>query len=120
MPSTRLTIYLLGEEVTEPAHALNDKTPTSVELSPTSGLEGVFYHESRPATPPAWVSFLEPLLAVAPQRLLSASASGLLVLKASERWFAITFGYGRAFLNLSKIELRFGLRVALNRIDPLR
>ncbi len=66
MPSTRLTIYLLGEEVIEPAQALNrDKTPTSVELSPTSGLEGVFYHESRPATPPAWVSFLEPLLAVA-------------------------------------------------------
>jgi uncharacterized protein (TIGR04141 family) len=119
MASTRLTIYLLGEEVFEPAQALNSgKTPTSVELSPTSGLEGVFYHVSRPATPPAWVSFLEPLFAVAPQRLLSASASGLLVLKASERWFAITFGYGRAFLNLSKIEPRFGLRVALNRIDP--
>ncbi|MDQ1360012.1 MAG: hypothetical protein QOJ44_389, partial [Acidimicrobiaceae bacterium] len=28
MPSTRLTIYLLGEGVTEPAQALNrDKTP---------------------------------------------------------------------------------------------
>jgi uncharacterized protein (TIGR04141 family) len=32
--------------------------------------------------------------------------------------FAITFGYGRGFLDLSRIEHRFGLRVALNRIDP--
>jgi uncharacterized protein (TIGR04141 family) len=119
MSSTRLTIYLLGEQVTEPSQALNyDKTPVSVGISASSGLQGAFYHQSRPPTPPAWVSFVEPLLAVPPQRLLSASASGLLVLKASERWFAITFGFGRSLLDLSRIEPRFGLRVALNRIDP--
>ena len=119
MALTRLTLYLLGEEVAEPAQALNrDKTPSSVELSPDCGFEGVFYYESRPATPPAWVTFVGPLLAAPPQRLLSASASGLLVLKASQRLFAITFGHGRGFLDLSRIEHRFGLRVALNRIDP--
>jgi uncharacterized protein (TIGR04141 family) len=119
MALTRLTLYLLGEEVAEPAQALNrDKTPSSVELSPDCGFEGVFYYESRPATPPAWVSFVGPLLTAPPQRLLSASASGLLVLKASQRLFAITFGHGRGFLDLSRIEHRFGLRVALNRIDP--
>ena len=71
MPSTRLTIYLLGEEVSDYDQALNrDKTGASVELSPTSGLEGIFSYESRPTTPPAWVSFVGPLLAPRPPRLL--------------------------------------------------
>jgi uncharacterized protein (TIGR04141 family) len=119
MATTRLTIYLLGEDVTEPAQALNpDKAPAAAELSPDSGLEGAFYYASRHAAPPAWVSFVTPLLATPPQSILASSASGLLILKASSRFFAITFGYGRGFLDLSRIEHRFGLRVALNRIDP--
>src|SRR5690606_10645263 len=47
----------------------------------------------------------------------TASASGLLILKAAERYFALSFGFGRNFLDPSKIERRFGLKVALNRID---
>ncbi len=118
MASSRLTIYLL-RNVIEPADALNpDKSPSPIELSAGAGIEGVFYYEARPASPPAWLSYVQPLLATSPQRLLSSSASGLLVLKASERLFAFTFGYGRSFLDLSKVEHRFGLRVALNRIDP--
>lgn len=118
MPSNRLTIYLL-RDVSEPADALNpDKSPTRIELSDGAQAEGAFYYEARRASAPAWLSFLQPLLATSPQRLLSSSASGLLILKASNRFFAFTFGYGRGFLDLSKVEHRFGLRVALNRIDP--
>jgi hypothetical protein len=73
----------LAKDVTEPAQALNpDKAPAAAELSPDSGLEGAFYYASRPATPPAWVSFVTPLLATPPQSVLASSASGLLILKA--------------------------------------
>lgn len=121
MPSTRLTIYLLRDEVTKPADVLvRGKKPTALELSQDSVAGGVFYYEARPATPPSWVSFLEPLIPVVPQQLLTASASVLLVIRAGERWFAMTFGYGRSLLDLSKVEPRFGLRVALNRIDARR
>lgn len=116
MASTRLTVYLL-RNVNEFADALNsERSPTSIDLRP--GVEGNFYYESRPASPPAWLDYLQPLLVEPPLRLLSSSASGLLLLKASDRIFALTFGYGRGFLDLSKVEHRFGLRVALNRIDP--
>lgn len=47
----------------------------------------------------------------------SASASGLLLLTADGHTLALTFGYGRSFLDQSKIERRFGLKVALNLID---
>jgi uncharacterized protein (TIGR04141 family) len=114
--STRLTIYLL-RDVNEFADALNsERSPTSIDLRP--GIAGNFYYESRPASPPAWLNYLQPLLVEPPRRLLSSSASGLLLLKSSDRFFALTFGYGRSFLDLSKVEHRFGLRVALNRIDP--
>jgi uncharacterized protein (TIGR04141 family) len=87
-------------------------------LDADAGVDGVFYYQSRPRTTPAWVGFVRPLLAAPPPPLTSASVSGLLVLKARDRYFAITFGYGRSFLNPAKVEHRFGLRVALNRMDP--
>lgn len=46
------------------------------------------------------------------------SISALLVTRVKERIFAIAFGYGRSLIDLQKIEFNFGLRVALNLIDP--
>lgn len=120
MRTTRLTIYLL-RNVSEPAEAIDpEKTPNSIPLDANSNFgAGNFYYESRPATTPAWVAFVSPLLASAvPATLKTSSASGVLILQAKGRFFALTFGYGRGLLDMSKIEHQFGLRVALNRIDP--
>jgi uncharacterized protein (TIGR04141 family) len=95
-----------------------NKNPQSQTLDPSSGVEGRFYFSSRPADPPVWVSFVQPILSSPLQSVKTSSASGLLVLKANDRFFALTFGYGRGFINPSKVEHQFGLRVALNRIDP--
>lgn len=114
--STRLTIYLL-RGVNDPIEALNsEKHPTAMALA--NGAEGTFFYEARPARAPSWVGYVQPLLEEQPRQLMTSSASGLLVLRAGDRYFALTFGYGRGFLDLSKIEHRFGLRVALNLIDP--
>jgi uncharacterized protein (TIGR04141 family) len=40
------------------------------------------------------------------------------VVQVDGRFYAFTFGYGRGLLNPRKIVPQFGLRVALNRIDP--
>lgn len=113
-----MTIYLL-RNVTHPDESIApDKHPKSQSLDPSSGVEGNFYFSSRPADPPAWVSFVQPILASPLQSVTTSSASGLLILKAADRFFALTFGYGKGFLNPAKIEHQFGLRVALNRIDP--
>jgi uncharacterized protein (TIGR04141 family) len=118
MASKRLTIYHL-RNVAQPSDALApDKQATARPLDPASGLDGVFYYTTRPATPPPWLSFVAPLLASPAPPLTTSSASGLLVLQVDGRFYAFSFGYGRALLNPSKIEPQFGLRVALNRIDP--
>lgn len=119
MGTRRLTFYLMRDEVLEFDAALAADKPTdAVELNDSSGVDGRFYRaRPRPKTP-GWVSFVQPILAEELGNMRSSSASGLLLIRSSGRIFALTFGYGRSLLDLSKIEYQFGLRVALNRIDP--
>lgn len=116
--SRRLTVFLLRDMVLASDAISQERKTKSIELDPQNGLEGVFYFESRPSTAPEWVSFVQPLLKSDLSHLTSSSASGLLILKVDDHFFAFTFGYGRGFLNPSKIENRFGLKVVLNRLDP--
>ena len=119
MPTQRLTIYLL-QDVTDVPDALAEDLPKSIGpqiLTPESGLSGAFYSSATPPSPPSWASYLDPVLVGGAPALRSASASGVLILKVDTHFFALTFGYGRSFLNPAKVQRRFGLRVALNVID---
>lgn len=117
MKTQRLTIFLL-QTISEPRQAIaQGKSPTAVELDASRGVEGTFFFLSKPPSPPSWVPYVKEIAPTTPD-LFSSSASGLLVVNAHDRHFALTFGYGRSLLDLSKIERQFGLKVALNRIDP--
>lgn len=119
MKSRRLTFYLLREDIADFDDALDpDKSSMTVEIDPSTGIDGRFFYVEPRSSVPAWVGFVQPLLTDQLSGICSASTSGLLLLRTSGRLFALTFGYGRSLLDLSKIEYQFGLRVALNRIDP--
>lgn len=115
----RLTIYLMREDVQEFDDALEESKPgIAVAVDNATGIDGRFYYVVPILRPPDWVSYVRPILGDHLADLRSASTSALLMIRTSGRIFALTFGYGRSLLNLSKIEYQFGLRVALNRIDP--
>lgn len=119
MPTQRLTVYLL-REVDDPDDALAADAASGLDssaLTATSGLEGRFYSRKSFARTPGWAKYLEPAVDADVTTLQSVSASGLLVPQVGGNSFALTFGYGRSFLNQAKIERRFGLKVALNLID---
>lgn len=119
MRSQRLTIFLLTTGVLEPADALdvsNDSSYSKQDISDSVGFEGTFYSKYNLPRIPEWAKYVSPALESSPV-VKTASSSGLLILKASDRYFALSFGFGRNFLNQSKIERRFGLKVALNRLD---
>lgn len=119
MPTQRLTIFLL-RDVDEFDDALAKDASTSVDssgLRQASGMEGRFYSRKSFTSAPAWVGYVDPVVDGGLQGLQSSSASGLLVVKVDQQTFALTFGYGRSFLDQTKIERRFGLKVALNLID---
>ena len=118
MSLTRLTVMLL-RDVEKPDDAIRlDRSPVSIELDPSNELTGTFYYITSAAHPPPWVAQINPVLSAPIQSVVSASASGLLIIQTSGKHFAVTFGYGKGLLNPAKIERQFGLRVALNRINP--
>jgi uncharacterized protein (TIGR04141 family) len=80
--------------------------------------DSLFVRASHPS-PPGWLSFVEghvdggglPVI-------LGASSSGVLLVPASGRLLAITFGYGRHLVCQEAVVQDFGLKVVLNSIDP--
>lgn len=119
MPSQRLTVFLLTEDVIAATDVLDpngERAYFQQDVSADAGYDGVFFSSYNPPRFPEWVKYVTPVLDGSLD-VKTASASGLLVLKAVDRFFALSFGFGRTFLDPSKVERRFGLKVALNRID---
>lgn len=113
----RLSIYLMKTHVKEFADAIDvGQQHEQAELDQDLGIDGVLYYETRPPKPASWVEFVQPALTTELTGLFSASSSGLLLLRSSERMFAIVFGFGKALLDMEAVERRFGLRVTLNRV----
>jgi uncharacterized protein (TIGR04141 family) len=120
MAFSRVAVFLL-QHVNAPEDAVNsEKSALRVDAAESSGINGAVFFQHSSVNPPRWVIEIQPVLSDPITGVFSASASGVLVLKESDRWFALSFGYGRSLLNPAVIVRQFGLRVALNLIDPAR
>jgi uncharacterized protein (TIGR04141 family) len=118
MTLTRITVFLL-QNVSSADEAINsDKSPERVDTDPNSGVGGAVFYMRSAAHPPAWVTAMNPILSGAINGVVSASSSGVLVLRVNGRWFAVSFGYGRSLIDPGAIVRQFGLKVALNLVDP--
>ncbi|NYF14053.1 uncharacterized protein (TIGR04141 family) [Pseudoclavibacter sp. JAI123] len=119
MRTQRLTIFLL-RDIDQFDDAIADDVWADLEISEltkSSGLTGRFYSKRNAASTPSWAQYVEPAVEGGVHGVQSASASGLLVISVDGLTFALTFGYGRSFIDQARIERRFGLKVALNLID---
>lgn len=116
MAKRTFSLFLLKEEAGVAKDALAVSRLTSY---PVNGLDGgVLFLRRSQRDEPEWLGFLRPHLATQPRARTVASLSGLLVFRASGRWFALSFGYGRMLVDPEMIVTDFGLRVALNSVDP--
>lgn len=86
----------------------------------TGGVSGALHIKSRPTTPPWWVSYLNPLVSDALVSTPSGAMSAVLLLEIGSDLVAFSFGQGRHLLAAGKTEPDFGLRTALNLLDPSR
>lgn len=88
------------------------------ELEPSDALpyeSRTFLLTSRRKSP-RWAKYLESHFNLEDLEITNYSFAHLL--KASDRIFAITFGYGHTMLDTSRMEPNFGLKVCANCIDP--
>lgn len=115
--SRRLTIYLLKESYGSVDEALSDRQRLTHRR--VRGIGDLYVRPSR-AHPPAWADFFAGSVDFSTLRVDQANSAAVLLVEAGGRMFALTFGYGRGFLEPGSWEERFGLRVTLNCLDPRR
>jgi uncharacterized protein (TIGR04141 family) len=70
-------------------------------------------------TPPAWQRVVGPEFRNV-NLPNSTSAAGLIFFSTDDRTFAVSYGYGWMYINESKIESDFGLKVSVNSTDPAK
>ena len=120
----KLSIYLFRSDVKSFDGLIQDKHLTGSAKYSTLNLRKnktlpftcQAYVQSNKQTEPKWAGFLGSHFDLAKLDLANATSSFVLLLKASNRYFAVTFGYGFTALDRTKIEPRFGLMVALNEL----
>lgn len=91
---------------------------TTSEIKPQYELDGVIYYPRTSNTVPRWKEYIEELAVDNIEIDDNSSNKAVMLVKVSNRVFAIVFGYGRTLLKEDKIERNFGLKVSLNVIDP--
>lgn len=121
MPSltNRLNIYLIKDDF-----STHDSILREIDSLESKQIEGVgtFYYSENPAINPSWVkSFFGVSLDGVVLTSKSVKAIFLVSVAIDEavRIFAITFGSGWTSLKPGVYEERFGLKTALNIIDPI-
>jgi uncharacterized protein (TIGR04141 family) len=114
----RLTVSLLKDAL-ERDEALRD--PDQLRAFVVSALDqerNSLFVAARHPHPPWWEQFLNPHVDGKLDDLWTASSSAVLVVEASGRLFAVTFGQGRHLLDADAVEADFGLKVTLNTVRP--
>jgi uncharacterized protein (TIGR04141 family) len=115
-----ITVYLLKRHVSSPSEALREGPEGYREHVVAAGrTTGTLYVAQVEDREPSWVRLLAPVTQP-PVAETARTTSALLVIRASTRWFAITFGQGRHLLDPGSYVRRFGLRVALNAADSTK
>jgi uncharacterized protein (TIGR04141 family) len=115
----RLSVFLFKEDCAHLKDALKQGLPLAkYRIKGFSADQMVLYVKGSKSFLPKWLSFFDGFLAQEVKNVFNSSSSAVLLVKHDKRVFAFTFGYGRGFLNLNLVEDNFGLKVALNSIDP--
>lgn len=93
---------------------------TLIQLGSSGSLGKLYIKKPLSESVPDWVDFFTADLPEGNElkSLKNKSTSALLIKEVEGRQFAIAFGHGRHLLDLSCIEYRFGIKAALNIIEP--
>lgn len=115
-----LSVFLLKEGVDWRSAVQGKEDLKAYPLSEASGLHGELYVKPMRPHPPWWLEFMQPAVEpmITDQNVGTMSAA--MFLEVDDRAVVFTFGFGRHIVDHHKIEPDFGLKAALNAIDPDR
>lgn len=116
MKSWHISIYLLKRGWQASALERPDTLSKHAVIAGGNHLGDLWVKKSKQKIP-TWMSFFESSVRPPVRDLLSSSASAVWLVQVKRRLFAVSFGYGRAFLAPGSCEDDFGLKVTLNCVD---
>ena len=122
MPNTRtLTVIAIRDGIAGPQSILQKPHRYGsypIALDGTS--IGTLYVKPSESSLPTWLRFFEDTIDPTTLQLENSSSAAVLLVERGAKSFAVTFGHGRYMLKPTVIEERFGLRTALNGLNPDR
>jgi len=117
--SVTLRTFALRAGFTEPRDILKDSGGcTPHEISVGGRRIGTLFVKDARWTRPQWLDFFDQVPEIRTLDLRNRSHSAILLVEAAGRTFALAFGYGYSMIEPAAIKRRFGLRAALNLVDP--
>jgi len=117
--SRHLTILLIKKKYKDYKETLKEPDELDeYELNTSVAFEGALLVQPTRENPPTWLEFVQRGIAGNIEFSNNASNSAVLFIKSSSRIFALTFGHGRHLLKQETFERNFGLKVALNTVNP--
>ena len=114
----KLTIYLIKENHEGIEKCLrNHKKCEHLEIEISGVSNAHLFLGKSPLHPPSWHEIFSEQIDWKKYR--SQTIKGLLYIQSKKgRWFAITFGYGKSYLDPFAFEENFGFKTVINSIDP--
>lgn len=116
--SHSLSIFLLKSGLDSSDEALKDRASLDGVAVSMGDLDGDLYFRQNQSHPPAWVKLFRSSLEEQLAGLSNSGNAAVFIVPIEERFFALTFGYGKSLLVEDACEENFGLRVVLNAVDP--
>jgi uncharacterized protein (TIGR04141 family) len=115
MPSIKPTIYLIKDDVTNPDGIFKRNA-----MGLTVNIQGNYflYSKSSNPTPPRWSNFIRSNFNDVNEHFFNSSSYAIIVIRTVNRFFAIPLGMGMHEIDQSKIEYNFGIKVAINTVEP--
>jgi uncharacterized protein (TIGR04141 family) len=113
-----LTILMLKDNINDAPSSIKELGSVQVLDVTLGNVAGKLYYKQNPSHKPSWVKLFEPAIGATLSSLFNSGTSGVFIIEASEKLFALTFGYGKFLLQPDCYEENFGLRVVLNSVDP--
>ena len=119
MKSVTLRTFALRAGFTEPEMILKKAHRCATkEVSVGGSRIGTLYIKDSRSTRPKWLDFFDEVPEIKALDLRNRSHSAVLLVETAGRRFALSFGYGYLMIEPAAIKRRFGLKAALNLVDP--
>ena len=114
----RLSIFLLTGNWDFDDYIVDVDNCETYDLSEDLPFDGKIYIGEQKSEEPSWVEFIRTGTDEEIDTLYNTSNRAVILLTIANRNLGLTFGYGRFLIKEEYFERNFGLKTALNGVDP--